>query len=253
MFEPMSDDRIFTAAIVVIGNEILSGRTQDLNVAFIGKRLAEQGIRLHEVRVVRDTFEAIGESVNALRASHDYVFTTGGIGPTHDDITSEAIARAFGIPFGRNPEAEAILRAYYDPADITDARLSMADTPEGADLIDNPISRAPGFRVENVYVLPGVPSILQVMFDGLSGGLAGGSPVISKSVAANLPEGKLAEPLRSVQDAHPDVEIGSYPFFRAGKLGASLVMRSPDQAAIDIVADKIRGLIRDLGGEPFDE
>lgn len=249
----MPEDRIYTAAIVVIGNEILSGRTQDLNVSFIGERLAAQGIRLHEVRIVRDTFEAIAEAVNTLRTTHDYVFTTGGIGPTHDDITSEAIARAFGMPFGRNPEAEAILRAYYDPKDITDARLSMADTPEGAELIENPISRAPGFRVENVYVLPGVPSILKVMFDGLSGGLAGGSPVVSKSVAANLPEGKLAEPLRAVQDAHPDVEIGSYPFFKDGKLGASLVMRSADEAEIDAAAEKVRGLIRDLGGEPIEE
>jgi len=249
----MSEDRVYTAAIVVIGNEILSGRTQDLNVSFIGERLAAQGIRLHEVRIVRDTFDAIADAVNALRAEHDYVFTTGGIGPTHDDITSEAIARAFGIPFGRNPEAEAILRAYYNPADITEARMSMADTPEGAELIDNPVSRAPGFRVENVYVLPGVPSILQVMFEGLSGSLAGGKPVVSKSVAANLPEGKLAEPLRAVQDEHPNVEIGSYPFFKDGKLGASLVMRSPDAAEIDVVAEKVRGLIRDLGGTPIEE
>ena len=249
----MPETRIYTAAIVIIGNEILSGRTQDANVAFLGKRLGEQGIRLTEVRIVRDTFEAIAEAVNALRSRHDYVFTTGGIGPTHDDITSEAIARAFGLPFGRNPEAEAILKAYYRPEDITDARMSMADTPEGAELIDNPVSRAPGFRVENVYVLPGVPSILQVMYDGLAGGLAGGDPVVSKSVAANLPEGKVAAPLRAIQDAYPAIEIGSYPFFKDGKLGASLVMRGADAAAVDAAADEVRRMIVDLGGTPIEE
>lgn len=251
--ERVNEDRIYTAAVVVIGNEILSGRTQDANVSFLGKRLSERGIRLHEVRVVRDTFEAIGEAVNVLRAAHDYVFTTGGIGPTHDDITAEAIARAFNLEFGRNPEAEAILRAYYKPEDITDARLSMADTPAGAVLIDNPISRAPGFQVENVYVLPGVPSILQVMFDGLAGGLAGGSPVISKSIAANLPEGELAQPLRAIQDAFADVEIGSYPFFKGGKLGSSLVMRGADGKAVAGAADAVRAMIVELGGTPIEE
>ncbi|MEQ8666115.1 MAG: molybdopterin-binding protein [Rhodospirillales bacterium] len=249
----MPEARIYTAAIVIIGNEILSGRTQDANVAFLGQRLGELGIRLMEVRVVRDTFEAIGAAVNALRAEHDYVFTTGGIGPTHDDITSEAIARAFGLPFGRHPEADAILRAYYKPEDITEARMSMADTPEGAELIDNPISRAPGFRVENVYVLPGVPSILQVMFDGIADGLAGGSPVVSRSVAANLPEGRVAEPLRAIQDAWPAVEIGSYPFFKDGKLGASLVMRGADPAAVDGAAADVRKMIVELGGTPIEE
>ena len=154
----------------------------------MGRRLSELGIRLVEVRIVRDEDDAIGDAVNALRAAHDYVFTTGGIGPTHDDITSEAVAKALGLPFGRNPEAEAILRAYYKPEDVTEARLSMADMPDGAELIDNPVSRAPGFRIGNVYVLPGVPSILEVMFDGIAGSLAGGEPVLTVSVAANLPE-----------------------------------------------------------------
>ena len=244
---------IYTAAIVIIGNEILSGRTQDANVSFLGRRLSELGIRLVEVRIVRDEDDAIGDAVNALRAAHDYVFTTGGIGPTHDDITSEAVAKALGLPFGRNPEAEAILRAYYKPEDVTEARLSMADMPDGAELIDNPVSRAPGFRIGNVYVLPGVPSILEVMFDGIAGSLAGGEPVLTVSVAANLPEGTISTPLRGIQDDHPTVEIGSYPYFKEGKLGASLVMRGTDAAEIAVVADRIRAMIRDLGGEPIED
>jgi len=249
----MSADKTdYSAAIVIIGNEILSGRTQDANVSFLGTRLGELGIVLAEVRIVRDEFDAIAEAVNTLRAAHDYVFTTGGIGPTHDDITSEAIARALGLPFGRNAEAETILRAYYQPEDITEARLSMADTPEGAELIDNPVSRAPGFRVENVYVLPGVPSILRVMFDGIADSLAGGEPVLTVSVAAHVQEGRVAEPLKVIQDAHPTVEIGSYPFFKDGKLGASLVSRGTDADELAAVADEIRAVIRELGAEPFE-
>ena len=249
----MSEERIYTAAVVVIGNEILSGRTQDRNVAFLGRRLAEQGVRLQEVRIVRDTFEAIGNAVNALRADYDYVFTTGGIGPTHDDITSEAVARAFGVAFGRNPEAEAILRAYYRPEDATEARLGMADTPVGAILIDNPVSRAPGFRMENVYVLPGVPDILQAMFENLAGSLAGGRPVVSSSIAANLPEGALAGPLGAIQAANPEVEIGSYPFFRGGRLGASLVVRGADGDAVRAATGAVRAMIVALGGTPVEE
>jgi molybdenum cofactor synthesis domain-containing protein len=244
---------IVTAALIIIGNEVLSGRTQDANLQFLATGLGEIGVRLMEVRVIADDEGEIVAAVNALRARHDYVFTTGGIGPTHDDITAASIARAFGRKFGRNAEAEAILRAHYKPEDATESRLRMADMPEDVTLIENPVSRSPGFQVENVYVLPGVPSIMQAMFDGLKHRLRGGAPVLSKTVTAFIPESVVAPPLGELQNNRPDVEIGSYPFFRDGRLGTSLVARSPDGEALEEVAEAIRELIRDLGGEPHDE
>ena len=244
---------IVTAALIIIGNEVLSGRTQDANLQFLATGLGEIGVRLMEVRVIADDEGEIVAAVNALRARHDYVFTTGGIGPTHDDITAASIARAFGRKFGRNAEAEAILRAHYKPEDATESRLRMADLPEDVTLIENPVSRSPGFQVENVYVLPGVPSIMQAMFDGLKHRLRGGAPVLSKTVTAFIPESVVAPPLGELQNNRPDVEIGSYPFFRDGRLGTSLVARSPDGKALEEVAEAIRELIRDLGGEPHDE
>jgi len=249
----MSNAPIVTAAAVIIGNEVLSGRTQDANIQFLATALNDTGIRLMEVRIVADDENAIIAAVNQCRQAHDYVFTTGGIGPTHDDITSATIAKAFGLDFGRNAEAEAILRAHYKPEDVTEARLRMANTPAGAELIENPVSKAPGFRVENVYVLPGVPRIMQAMFDGLKHGLAGGEPVQSVSIAAYLPEGLMAAGLSELQEQDPDVEIGSYPFARDGKLGCSIVMRHPDAARIEPIAGGVRKLMRGLGGEPLED
>ena len=214
-----------TAAILIIGNEILSGRTQDANTSYIASALAGIGVRTAEVRVVPDIEVEIVAAVNALRARYTYVFTTGGIGPTHDDITSACIAKAFGLPFGRHPEAERRLLAYYPPEKVNEARMRMADTPEGAELIDNPISVAPGFRVENVYVLPGVPSIMRAMFDGLKAQLRHGPAIVQRSLAVYAPEGEVAQPLTDLQDRYPSIDIGSYPFNRQGRLGTVVVFR----------------------------
>ncbi len=249
----MGGGKTVTAAVVVIGNEILSGRTRDANVQFLGERLNDSGIRLMEVRVVADDEDAIAAAVNACRADYDYVFTTGGIGPTHDDITARSIAKAFGLEFGRNAEAEALLRQHYRPEEVSEARLRMADTPTGAELLENPVSKAPGFRVENVYVLPGVPSIMQAIFDCLRPGLMGGARVLSKTVMAYLPESKMADGLRELQAQHPEVEIGSYPFFRDGRLGSSIVMRHSDESKVEQVAEGVRDVIRGLGGEPVED
>ena len=232
-------ERTVTAALVIIGNEILSGRTQDANLAFLAQELNEIGIQMREVRVVPDAEADIVEAVNACRAKHDYVFTTGGIGPTHDDITSASVARAFGVEFGFHPEAERRLRAYYPPEKLNDARLKMAQTPEGAELIDNPVSVAPGFTLGNVHVLPGVPSILQAMFQGLKGRLQGGAVVRSRTITLVCPEGDIAEALARIQTDWPVVEIGSYPFMRQGSFGTSLVLRSTDEDAIFQAAEAI--------------
>ena len=195
----MTDDKIVTACLVIIGNEILSGRTQDANLAYLAKGLNSVGIRLREVRVIPDVADTIVATVNELRAGFDYVFTTGGIGPTHDDITSETIARAFGVRWVLDPEAKRRLAAgYKDPSELNEARLRMAHVPEGAVLIDNPVSRAPGFQIGNVFVLAGVPRVMQAMFDGIKHRLKGGAPVLSRSVVCALPEGILAEGLGTV-------------------------------------------------------
>jgi molybdenum cofactor synthesis domain-containing protein len=211
-----------TACLIIVGNEILSGRTQDTNLNFLARELGALGIRLREARVVPDEEWAVVEAVNAARARHTYVFTTGGIGPTHDDITAACVAKAFGVPLTRHPEAERRLLAYYPPEKVNEARLKMADTPEGAELIDNPVSVAPGFRIGNVHVLPGVPSIMRAMFEGLRAGLRGGAPVVSRTITVYAPEGEIAGPLAEIQARHPDVEIGSYPSCaRAGSARAS--------------------------------
>ncbi|MFZ1429452.1 MAG: molybdopterin-binding protein [Geminicoccaceae bacterium] len=228
-----------TAALIIIGNEILSGRTQDANLAFLATELNETGIQLREVRVVPDAEADIVEAVNALRTRFDHVFTTGGIGPTHDDITSASIAKAFDLPYGRHPEAERRLLAYYPPEKVNPARMKMAETPEGAELIDNPVSVAPGFTIGNVHVLPGVPSILQAMWAGLKPRLKGGAVVVSRSITVFCPEGEIAKPLGEIQARHPTVEIGSYPFMRQDRFGTSLVLRSVDAAAIEAAAEAI--------------
>ena len=231
-----------TACLVIIGNEILSGRTQDANLAFLARELGALGIRIREARVVPDEEDAIVEAVNAARTRHTYVFTTGGIGPTHDDITAACIAKAFGVPFTRHPEALRRLLAYYPPEKVNEARLRMADMPEGAELIDNPVSVAPGFRIGNVHVLPGVPSIMRAMFEGLRSSLRGGAPFTSRTITVYAPEGEIAGPLAEVQARHLDVEIGSYPFMRQDRFGASIVFRSADRGRIDAAAEELVAL-----------
>ena len=242
-----------TAAILVIGNEVLSGRTRDANVAFLGDALNERGIRLYEARVVPDEPEMIVEALNALRRRYDYVFTTGGIGPTHDDITCDAVAAAFDLPVIDNPDARARLEAHYQPGDLTQARLRMARTPKGASLIDNPVSGAPGFRVQNVFVFAGVPRIAEAMFRAIEPELKGGRPMMSRTAAAAVPEGRVAGPLAEVQAAFPDLEIGSYPWFKDGRLGVALVARGQEEDRLDAAAEALEALLAELrspDGEP---
>ena len=244
---------IKNACVILIGNEVLSGRTQDANLAYLGKRLDELGIRMAEARVIADREDAIVATVNACRAAFDYVFTTGGIGPTHDDITAACIAKAFGVALERNPQALALLHQHYKPEEVTEARLTMADIPAGARLIDNPVSKAPGFQMDNVFVLAGVPRIMQAMFEGLKERLAGGAPVLSKTIAAFVPEGVMASPLAGLQEKYGDVEIGSYPFFRGGKPGTSIVLRGRGEGRIKAAAKELRAVIRSFGGEPVED
>ena len=239
-----------TACLVIIGNEILSGRTVDANLSYIGTRLGEIGIRMAEARVVPDDEAAIIEAVKACRARHTYVFTTGGIGPTHDDITAQSIAKAFGRRFERNREAERRLLAYYPPERVNEARMSMADMPEGVELIDNPISVAPGFRIENVYVLPGVPKIMQAMLNGLLPNLQGGARVLARAITVLAPEGDVAAAgLGDIQARFPELEIGSYPFWRPEGPGTTIVFRGTDQAQIDAAADALLELAARLNAD----
>ncbi len=249
----MPKQQTFTAAAIIIGNEVLSGRTRDANLQYLGTELNIIGVRLMEVRVIADIEDEIIEAVNLLRKKFDYVFTTGGIGPTHDDITSASIAKAFGLDHGRHPDAEALLLAHYKPEDVTEARMKMSETPVGAELLFNPISKAPGFRVENVYVMAGVPSIMRAMFDGFRHSLTGGEPMLSRSIAAYVGEGKLGDELGDIQARHPDVEIGSYPFMRDGKFGTSLVCRHTDPHALEDTIIEIIALIKKHGQEPEEE
>jgi molybdenum cofactor synthesis domain-containing protein len=234
--------------VLIIGNEILSGRTQDANLSFLGRRCDELGIRLLEARVIADEADLIGAHVNECRRKFDYVFTTGGIGPTHDDITAAAVGAAFGAKLERNPAAVAALERYYESGWLNAARLRMAEVPVGARLIDNPVSGAPGFQLENVFVLPGVPSIMQAMFDGMTDRLTGSSPILTESVTTDLLEGALAADLGRIQERFPDVSIGSYPFFRQGKLGVNLVLRSTEPDRLAAAATEVRGMIHDLKG-----
>jgi len=244
-------NRIWTAALLVIGDEILSGRTQDANIAYLAKWLGVQGIRLKEVRIVSDEMDSIGDAVNALRVAHDYLFTTGGIGPTHDDITVDAIAAALGVAVIVHPDAQAILADHYGDK-LTDARLRMARTPAGASLIANPRTKAPGIRVENIFIMAGVPIITQGMLAALDGQLQGGLPVLSRTVAAWTQESAAAATLAAVEKAHPGAQIGSYPFWREGKTGANFVIRATDEALLAIVAAALMTALRDVGIDPVD-
>jgi molybdenum cofactor synthesis domain-containing protein len=247
----MPESPTVTACVIIIGNEILSGRTHDANLPYLAKALNGVGIRVMEARVVRDDECAIVEAVDACRHAYDYVFTTGGIGPTHDDITAACLAEAFGVELVRDPRAVDLLTRHYAAAELNEARLKMAEVPQGATLIDNPVSSAPGFRIGNVVVLPGVPRILQAMVDGLVVNLRGGDPVLSRTISAFTTESGIAAPLSAVQDAHPKVEIGSYPFVRSGRFGVSLVVRSTDRAALDAAAVAVAAMLRGLAIEPI--
>jgi molybdenum cofactor synthesis domain-containing protein len=250
----MAQERTWTAALIVIGDEILSGRTQDKNVAQIATWLNDQGVRLAEVRVIPDEMGRIGETVNALRAAYDYLFTTGGIGPTHDDITVDAIAAAFAVPVIVDPQARAILENYYRdrPGGLTEARLRMARVPEGAELIPNPSSGAPGVKMANVYILAGVPDIAASMLEALTGKLKGGRPMVSVTVGARAPESDVADLLRETEAAHPGVAIGSYPFFRDGRYGANFVIRSEDGELARRTGDDLSGRLRGAGFDPVE-
>jgi molybdopterin-biosynthesis enzyme MoeA-like protein len=241
-------DRIWTAALIVIGDEILSGRTQDRNIAQVGTWLNVQGIRLREVRVVADDQGAIIEAVNLLRARNDYLFTTGGIGPTHDDITVDAIAAALGVPVVVHPEARAILEAYYEPrGGVNEARLRMARVPEGADLIPNRYSGAPGIRIGNVYIMAGVPHITAGMLAELTGTLEGGAPLLSHTIGCMVPESEIADLLGQIEKANEGCQIGSYPFFREGKVGANFVIRATEQDRLERCAEELDAALQDAG------
>jgi molybdenum cofactor synthesis domain-containing protein len=227
------------AAILIIGNEILSGRTQDTNTSTIALWLNSIGVKVVEVRVIPDIEKTIIDTLNQLRKVNDYVFTTGGIGPTHDDITAKSISKAFSIDFEIHKEAFKILEAYYKPGEFNEGRQKMVWMPKDAKLILNPTSGAPGFNVKNVFCLPGVPSILKSMLGGLKNEIVGGQPILSHTISLRTVESEIAESLTNVQNKNKDVEIGSYPFFQAGKLGVSIVLRSENQSKIDVCNSQI--------------
>lgn len=240
-----------TACLIIIGNEVLSGRTQDANLSYLATWLNEEcGVQLTEARVIPDIEDTIADTVNECRAVFDYVFTTGGIGPTHDDITAASVAKAFGVPWELHPEAHETLKEYYGPEGLTSARARMAHTPRGATLIENPISKAPGFQMENVFVLAGIPVVMQAMLESLKHRITGGAPVRSRSVLAHLPESQIAGTLRDMDEGNDNVEIGSYPFYRGGKAGTSIVIRSTDEDLIDQLAEAVFHAAFELGGDP---
>jgi molybdenum cofactor synthesis domain-containing protein len=249
----MSEEKIVTACVLVIGNEILSGRTQDTNLNYIATGLNEVGVTLREARVIPDIEAVIIATVNELRAKYDYLFTTGGIGPTHDDITSECVAKAFGVPWVLHPEAHKAFLDHYKPGELNEARLRMAHTPQGASLIRNPVSRAPGFRMENVFVMAGIPRVMQGMFDGIKHDLKGGRPMLARTVSCHLPEGVIAKGLGEIQGRYADLDIGSYPFYRRGEFGTSLVLRGRDPARLAAGTEEVVALVTGLGGTPVEE
>ena len=233
------------AAILIIGNEILSGRTQDTNTSTLAKWLNSIGVQITEVRIIRDIEKEIINTLNFLRTNNDYVFTTGGIGPTHDDITAQSVAKAIGVNYEVHKEAYKILESYYKPGEFNEGRQKMVWMPKNAKLILNPTSGAPGFNIENVFCLPGVPSILKSMLGGLKNDIVGGKPILSYTISLRTVESEIANSLTKVQDKNKDVEIGSYPFFQAGKLGVSIVIRSDDQSKIDICNSQILNFIKE--------
>ena len=242
----MKNKKEITAAIIIIGNEVLSGRTKDINTSTLAKWLNSLGIEVREVRIVPDNEIAIIHTVNFLRERFNYIFTTGGIGPTHDDITAESISKAFNLEYGLHKEAFSILEKYYKPGEFNEGRQKMAKMPTASKLIYNPTSGAPGFYVENVFCLPGVPSILESMLPGLNNKLIGGKPIISKTISLRTLESEIAKSLKAVQEKNKDIDIGSYPFFRKGKIGVSIVLRSEDQNKIDICSTEIMKFVNEM-------
>ena len=241
-----------TAGIVIIGNEILSGRTQDSNLAFIGGRLSALGIILREARVIPDVEATIVSTVRKFSADFDYVFTTGGIGPTHDDITTACVASAFDRKVIRHPEAVAAMDKYYEPGQLTEARLKMADIPEGAALVPNPVSAAPGYQLENVFVLAGVPDIMRAMFLSIEDRLTGGPAILSASVSTNLGESRMAAGLGDIQAECSHVDIGSYPYFKQGQLGVNIVLRSTDREELLLRQQQVIDLVASLHGKTLE-
>jgi molybdenum cofactor synthesis domain-containing protein len=246
-----AEEKVVTAAILVIGDEILSGRTKDRNIGYIAEYLTNMGVELREARVVSDVEEEIVAALNALRARYTYVFTTGGIGPTHDDITADAVAKAFGVPIGEDPRAIALMMERYKSEDLTEARRRMARIPEGADLVANPISKAPGFRIGNVIVLAGVPSVMQAMLDDAAQGLETGRKIIAETIeATNIPEGVYGGPLARIAAAHEGVTIGSYPSFAEGRFRNQIVIRSKEPALIAAARRDVEAMLAGLSNPP---
>ena len=241
----MTEKTKVNAAILIIGNEILSGRTQDTNTSTLALWLNSIGVKVQEVRVIPDVEETIVSSVNLLRKQYDYVFTTGGIGPTHDDITAESISKAFNLKYEMHKEGYKLLEKYYKPGEFNEGRQKMIWMPENAKLILNPTSGAPGFNVENVFSLPGVPSILKSMLGGLTNSIVGGVPIKSLTISLRTVESEIANSLTEIQNQNKDIEIGSYPFFKAGKLGVSIVVRSVDKTKIDKCNSEILKFVKD--------
>ncbi len=240
-----------TACVVVIGNEVLSGRTQDANIRYLAQRLGELGIPLREVRIIPDVADVIIRTVNEVRAAFDHVFTTGGIGPTHDDITSECVAAAFGVPWEKQPVVWARMEAHYAPGQFNAARQRMATMPRGAVLIDNGRTIAPGFSIGNVHVMAGVPAIMRLMFDMLAPRLAGGAPIVSRSVhAAGVREGDIAAGLTAIQARYAALDLGSYPYFRDEGAGVAIVAKGTDAAAAEAAIAEVAALFTALGGTP---
>ncbi len=240
-----------TACVLIIGNEILTGRTQDVNLGHIARKMMEAGISLRHARTIPDIEEDIVANVNEVRKAYDYVFTTGGIGPTHDDITAACVAKAFGAQLLVHPEARARLVQHYgSEAELTEARLRMAMMPEGSTLIDNPVSAAPGFRMGNVYVMAGVPSIMQAMLDTILPTLQGGPPILSRTIGCSIPESKVAQGLGDLAAHYPDLDIGSYPYFKPGGYGLSLVIRGSDVPRLEAATNELIALVQHLGGNP---
>ena len=244
----MPPSETVTACLIIIGNEILSGRTQDTNLAHLSVVLNELGVRMTEARVIPDVEQTIVDTVNHCRAQFDYVFTTGGIGPTHDDITADSIALAFGIEVEEHPEVAALIRKREAPPQVMAARLRMARIPVGATLIDNPTGGPPGFQVENVFVMAGVPMVMQAMastFDRVM--LPGGKPVRSRTVGAFLGESEVADDLAAIQSDFPEIDLGSYPFYRPSGYGTNLVMRGTDEDELEAMLERVSQMIIDRG------
>ena len=245
-------ERAVTACVIIIGNEILSGRTQDVNLNYIAQTVGSWGIQVREARVVADVTEDIVAAVNAARARYNYVFTTGGIGPTHDDITADCIAAAFGVDLVVHPQIAERIQTRPAPPDVMAARMRMARVPEGATLIDNLTGGPQGFRMENVFVMAGIPAVMQAMLGSLEGKLERGPVVRSRSVTAYLGESQIAGPLRGIQERYPTVDLGSYPFFRSDRYGTVLVIRGTDEALLDAMLEDVKGAIIAAGETPQD-